>query len=128
MHMTDPDNDFASQVALIGCCGAYCGTCRPLKDSVCKGCKLGYKEGKRDIRNARCAIKRCCIMVKKLDSCADCPEYEDCRMIRGLFDKNGYKYKKYRQSMEFIREFGYQEFVAAARSWKCAYGRLNPPR
>jgi hypothetical protein len=67
-------------------------------------------------------------MVKKLDSCADCPEYEECRMIRSLFDKNGYKYKKYRQSMEFIREFGYQEFIAAARSWKGAYGRLNPPR
>lgn len=49
-HMPPPDT------SLIGCCGAYCGTCRALLDKTCKGCKLGYDDGKRDIRAARCAM------------------------------------------------------------------------
>lgn len=114
-------------IRMVGCCGANCGTCRPYINHVCKGCKLGYEDGKRDIRAARCAIKRCCLITKKLSTCADCPEYEACRIIQGLFKKNGYKYKKYRQSLEFIREYGYPAFIAASRSWKCAYGSLKSP-
>jgi hypothetical protein len=70
-------------VSLIGCCGAYCGTCRALLDKTCKGCKLGYDDGERDIRAARCAMKRCCLMEKKLETCADCQEYEGCAIIQG---------------------------------------------
>ena len=125
--MADPDDILASQILPIGCCCAYCGTCPALKDNACKGCKLGYDEGKRDINAARCAIKRCCLITKKLNTCADCPDYESCRTIQGLFEKNGYKYKKYRQSLEFIRHYGYSAFIAATGSWKRAYGNLKPP-
>jgi hypothetical protein len=48
-------------------------------------------------------------------------------MIQGFFEKNGYKYKKYRQSLEFIRKYGYSAFIEASRSWKCAYGSLISP-
>lgn len=122
-----PDNDvhFQSQIALIGCCSAYCGTCRALKDGACKGCKLGYDDGTRDVRSARCAMKRCCLIEKKFETCADCPDYEDCKILQDFFNKKGYKYKKYRQSLEFIRKFGYQKFIQSARSWKSAYGSLK---
>jgi len=121
------DKNPASQIVLIGCCGAYCGTCRALKDGACKGCKLGYHDGTRDIHAARCAMKRCCLMEKKLDTCADCPDNPECRTIQDFFNKKGYKYGKYRQSLEFIRKFGYRAYIESTRSWKCAYGSLKPP-
>lgn len=126
--MAVPDHNPASQIALTGCCGAYCGACPPLKDNVCKGCKLGYDTGKRDLKNARCAIKRCCLLDKKLNTCADCPDYEGCRIIQGFFNRNGYKYGKYKESIEFIRQNGYPAFITAAQSWKHAYGSLKPPK
>ncbi len=125
--MSDADVHFQSQIAFIGCCSAYCGTCRALKDGTCKGCKFGYDDGTRDVRSARCAMKRCCLIVKKFETCADCPDYEDCKILQDFFNKNGYKYKKYRQSLEFIRKFGYQKFIQSARSWKSAYGSLKIP-
>ncbi|HUU74798.1 MAG TPA: hypothetical protein VMW63_01775 [Methanoregulaceae archaeon] len=103
--------------------------CRPpfkkWSAGVCKGCKLGYDDGKRDIRAARCAMKRCCLIERKLETCTDCPEYVDCPIIQGFFAKKGYKYKKYRESLEFIRKYGYRAFLESTRSWKGAYGRLE---
>jgi hypothetical protein len=124
--MTPLDNPFASQIALIGCCGAFCGTCPALKDTTCKGCKLGYDGGKRDLKAVRCAIKRCCLMEKNVDTCADCHDYRGCRIIQGFFEKKGYKYGKYRQSLEFIRHYGYPAFLAQTGAWKRAYGSLKP--
>jgi len=106
----------------IGCCGAYCGSCPALKDTTCKGCRLGYSDGVRDIRAARCAMKRCCLMEKNLGTCAECPDYEDCMILHGFFAKKGYKYRKYRESLEFIRQNGSLAFLKAARSWNRAYG------
>jgi len=125
--MVDPAEVTAMQTVLIGCCGAYCGTCPPLKDNTCKGCRLGYYDGKRDLKAARCAMKRCCLLEKKLNTCADCPGYPSCRTIREFHAKKGYKYARYRQSMEFIRQYGYAAFLVAVRSWKRAYGPLNRP-
>jgi hypothetical protein len=105
----------------IGCCGAYCGTCKVFKNNLCQGCKLGYAGGGRDISKARCKLKICC-MTKQCSSCADCDEYGSCDMIRGFFNKKGYKYKKYKEALEFIRENGYGEFVKIADGWKSQYG------
>jgi hypothetical protein len=108
---------------LVGCCGAYCKTCPPYQEGICKGCKPGYKEGARDLSKARCAVKKCC-MGHKLVSCADCPEFDSCRILQGFYSKNGSKYKKYRESAEFIRKNGYEKFHRCARCWKRACGRL----
>ncbi len=108
----------------IGCCGANCGTCRAHADEQCRGCKLGYENGERDIARARCRIKICCFGENGLTTCADCPDYDDCGTIQDLFAKKGYKYGKYQESIEFIRERGYAEFLEAARAWKAAYGKL----
>lgn len=126
--MADPGEMAASQVILIGCCGAYCGTCPALNDASCNGCKLGYDTGKRDPEKVRCAIKRCCFLERRLDTCADCSNFENCRILQGFFAKNGYKYRKYRESLEFIRQRGYPALIEAARSWKRAYGSLTPPK
>jgi hypothetical protein len=107
----------------IGCCGAYCRTCRALAAGACLGCKLGYEAGGRDIEKAKCAIKRCCFGEKKLETCADCPVYRTCPTIQGLYAKNGYKYKKYRQATEFIRANGYPCFKDIAKNWKGAFGK-----
>ena len=123
--MNDPDSSLPRGVSLIGCCGACCGTCPALADHSCKGCKLGYEDGSRDIQAARCAMKRCCMMEKKIATCAECKDYTTCGIIRDFFAKKGYKYKKYRESLEFIRAYGYPAFIAATQTWKRAYGTLK---
>jgi hypothetical protein len=108
----------------IGCCGAYCGSCRVLREGACKGCKLGYDTGERELGKARCRIKVCC-MTKGYRSCADCPEIETCGIMKEFFGKNGYKYKKYKEAIEFIRKNGYDAFLEIADTWTNAYGRYK---
>ena len=109
----------------IGCCGAYCGTCRELTEGKCSGCKLGYDTGERDLAKARCKIKVCCISkVGLAHTCVDCSGYVSCNTLQDFYSKKGYKYKKYKESMEFIRIHGYDSFLKNANKWKGAYGRL----
>jgi len=109
----------------IGCCGAFCETCRERTEGRCPGCTVGYETGERDIAKARCKIKTCCI--GKLGggcSCADCQGSPRCNVLQDFYGKNGYKYKKYQESLEFIRASGPAAFVTIAKKWKGAYGRL----
>ncbi|MBN2454778.1 DUF3795 domain-containing protein [Candidatus Woesearchaeota archaeon] len=108
----------------VGCCGAYCKTCQAFTEGFCKGCKLGYGRGGRDISKAKCKIKVCCFGKRKLETCADCPDYWNCKILRDFHGKSGYKYKKYKQATDFIRENGYKKFIKAANKWKGAYGRF----
>ena len=108
----------------IGCCGAYCRTClTSITGSTCRGCKLGYEGGGRDINKSKCRIKLCCFRDKGLETCADCDDFSSCVTIQGLYARSGYKYHKYRQSLIFIRENGYQAFLNIADSWKGPYGK-----
>jgi hypothetical protein len=106
----------------IGCCGAYCRTCRVLLENLCHGCKLGYANGERDINKAKCKMKVCCIK-KGIVTCGDCSEYQICEIINEFYNKNGYKYGKYKQAIEYIRKNGYDEFLEIADKWKNAYGK-----
>lgn len=108
----------------VGCCGAYCGKCRPFKEKACKGCKIGYDNGERDISKARCKMKVCCI-GKGYDSCADCSGVLKCNIINDFYSKSGYKYAKYKQAIEFIRQHGYVEFIKIADTWTNAYGKYD---
>lgn len=108
----------------IGCCGAYCGTCKELKFGRCKGCKLGYLDGSRDIEKAKCKMKVCCIK-KNYDSCAACSEINTCHVITEFYSKKGYKYKKYKQATDFIISNGYDNFLEIADTWKNAYGKYK---
>jgi len=109
----------------IGCCGAYCKTCRELVAETCRGCKLGYENGDRDINKAKCKIKVCCFRDRQLETYADCPDYPACKTIQDFHQKGSYKYKKYQQSIEFIRQNGYTRFMEIADGWKGPYGRLD---
>ena len=109
----------------IGCCGAYCKTCQAFMNGSCKSCKLGYDAGKRDITKAKCNIKVCCFKEKKLETCADCQEFTTCTILHSFLNKSGYKYKKYKQSLEFIIKNGYPAFITLAKTWKGAYGKLE---
>ncbi|MFH2106515.1 MAG: DUF3795 domain-containing protein [Candidatus Micrarchaeota archaeon] len=109
----------------IGCCGAYCKTCKVFIEGVCKGCKLGYIEGKRDIGKAKCIMKICCFKEKKMETCADCPKCPDCNIIHNFYSKRGFKYKKYKQAIEFIKKNGYSKFVKLADEWNGPYGKLE---
>lgn len=111
-------------IGQVGFCGAYCGTCRALIENTCQGCKLGYSTGNRDIKKAKCKMKVCCV-TKGLDSCADCESYESCRIIQEFHNRNGHKYGKYRQAIEYIREKGYEQFVSIADMWGNAYGKYE---
>jgi hypothetical protein len=119
------DGRMPDLIQYIGCCGAYCRTCRPFTKGFCKGCKLGYDKGTRVIDNARCKMKLCCFRERKFETCADCPDFDSCTIISGFFAKNGFKYKKYRQSLEFVRKNGYSEFIKSSDKWKGPYGKLD---
>jgi hypothetical protein len=105
----------------IGCCCAYCRTCRAYK-THCKGCKVGYDTGQRDIGKARCKVKVCCL-TRGLATCADCSEYSACGIVGDLYGKSGYKYGKYQQALDYIRGNGYEAFLRVANRWTNAYGR-----
>lgn len=107
-----------------GCCGAYCKTCKVFTEGFCKGCKLGYGEGGRDISRSKCRIKLCCFAERKLGTCADCGDYAHCGILAAFFAHDGHKYAKYRETLEFIRANGYERFVEKADKWKGAYGKL----
>ena len=108
----------------IGCCGAYCKTCKAYAAGSCKGCKTGYEDGSRDISKAKCAMKVCCI-GRGLSSCAYCKDFESCETVGSFYSKNGYKYGKYKQSALFIKKNGCEEFIKTAESWTNAYGKLK---
>lgn len=108
----------------IGCCGAYCGSCPVLDTGNCRGCKIGYENGERDITKARCRIKVCCI-TKNHATCADCLEYTACPNLNEFYSKHGYKYKKYWEATLFIRNNGYNTFLKIADTWKNAYGKYE---
>ena len=114
-----------NQNIYIGCCGAYCKTCKAFLEDFCKGCKLGYDNGERDINKAKCKIKVCCFKNMEYDSCADCAKLENCTIIGDLYSKNGYKYKKYKESIEFIKQNGYKDFIQLADKWNGAFGKLK---
>lgn len=110
----------------IGCCGAFCATCRERTEGRCLGCTAGYETGDRDIARAKCRIKICCIGKLGFgSSCADCPDFSRCSTLQGFYEKSGCKYKKYRESLEFIRANGDAAFLEIAKSWKGPYGRLK---
>lgn len=106
----------------IGCCGAFCKTCREC-GKTCKGCKVGYADGSRDLAKAKCKIKVCCI-GRSHATCADCSTYDDCPTIQAFHNHAGYKYGKYKQSIAFIRAHGYADFLERAAAWTGAYGKL----
>jgi hypothetical protein len=108
----------------IGCCGAYCKPCKVYQSGACRGCKAGYGSGGRDLLKAKCAVKVCCLQ-KGFQSCADCADAPVCETLQAFYQKNGYKYQKYRQATAFIRECGYDAFLAIADRWNGAYGRYE---
>jgi adenosine deaminase len=109
----------------VGCCGAYCKTCKAYLEDYCKGCKLGFDTAARDINKVKCKIKLCCFRENKFDTCADCPDLESCNIIGSMYAHQGYKYKKYKESIEFIRKNGYSKFIRFADKWNGAYGKLT---
>ena len=109
----------------IGCCGAYCKNCKPLIENFCKGCKLGFDTGERDIKKAKCKIKLCCFRDHKFDTCADCSKLDSCDILGRWYAHQSYKYKKYKEAIEFIRKNGYARFIKFANQWKGAYGKLG---
>lgn len=108
----------------IGCCGAYCGSCKSYKENLCLGCKLGYDNGERDISKAKCKIKICCVQ-KGFNSCADCDLYNSCNIIQDFYGKNGYKYKKYQEATEYIKVNGYGSFIKITDNWIMQYGKYK---
>ena len=62
-------------------------------------------------------------MTKQFDSCADCDQYGSCDIIQTFYVKNGYKYKKYKEALNFIRSEGYDVFIQIADGWNMQYGK-----
>ena len=96
----------------IGCCGAYCKTCREYQ-GTCKGYKPGYLDGSQDLNRTRCKMKKCCLTRGHV-TCGDCVEYEPCETLQAFLNHPGYKYGKYKQVLEYICAHGYAAFLKTA--------------
>lgn len=113
----------------IGCCGAYCKTCieqqreKYPNERPCRGCKLGYASGERDINRAKCKMKICCFKERGLQTCADCVNYP-CDILLAFYRRKRYAGRRYQESIEFIRKNGYDEFLRIADKWKGPYRKL----
>jgi hypothetical protein len=94
------------------------------KQNLCKGCKLGYGPGERDLNKAKCAMKVCCLR-RALSSCADCAEYETCPTLAAFYAHAGYKYRKYREAAAFIRAQGMKNFFVSRMSGTGRTGNLS---
>lgn len=70
-------------------------------------------------------MKVCCFKERQFETCADCPNYHSCPIIQAFHNKKPFKYKKYKQSIEFIQQNGYEQFIEKAKDWKNAYGKLG---
>ena len=81
----------------IGCCGSVCMTCKVKKENKCIGCKNGYKNNERVLIKAKCKIKICCIS-NNYETCADCKQFNNCKIVNEFYGKSGYKYKKYEEA------------------------------
>jgi hypothetical protein len=86
---------------------------------------LGYDNGQRDIRRAKCKIKVCCMRERQLQTCVDCDEFSSCATLQNWYKKAGGKYQCYKKSGEYIREHGYESFVKVADRWKDSCGKLT---
>ena len=91
---------------------------------TCKGCKLGYLDGSRELRRAKCGMKVCCL-TKGHITCADCERFDSCETLQGFLLHPGYKYSKCGQALAFIRANGYSAFLEVADRWKNAYGKFE---
>jgi hypothetical protein len=109
----------------IGCCGAYCKNCKPYVDGYCKGCRLGYESGERNISKAKCKIKLCCFKDNNFETCADCDKFSNCEIFNGRFRVGTRDHKKYQESLFFIKNSGYDKFILRADKWKGTYGKLD---
>ena len=109
----------------IGCCTAYCKKCRAFRDGSCRGCRLGYENGERDIDRAKCKIKVCCMTKKRLQTCADCNEFSSCATLETFYLKAAGKYRRYKESAEYIRHHGYEKFIEVAETWNDSRGKLK---
>lgn len=121
--MTKNSIDAAKAAVFVGCCGAYCKTCMTPDERSCKGCRLGYEDGKRKLLRARCQVKRCCLIEKKLPTCMECGEFESCELLQGFYGLSK-AHQKIRRAAEFIRKNGYDRFEAVAGHWTRSKGEL----
>jgi hypothetical protein len=109
----------------IGCCGAYCKTCRSFIREKCNGCKIGFDTKERNINMSRCKVKLCCFRDYKFDTCADCTKLNSCNIMEKWYKKNGGKYSMYKKLLEFIKDTGYSKYISIANNWKREFGEIN---
>ncbi len=121
----DKMNKKKSSKTYIACCGAYCRTCKPYNEGHCKGCKIGYESGERDIDRAKCKIKLCCFRDNKFDICSECDKFSNCKIFNGRFKVGTRDNKKYQEALVFIKKNGYSKFIELADQWTGPCGKLK---
>ncbi len=77
-----------------------------------------------DLSRARYKTRLCCL-DRGAATRADCDEFVSCEVLQSCLAKRGYRYRKYREALGFIRANGYDEFVRLADGWKAPYGRYG---
>ena len=88
---------------LVAYCGLYCGNCGAYKKGRCKACKDGGGF-------SSCKVRLCCV-DREYQSCGECEEYLDCKMLNNFISKIfGFIFRSDRKgALGAIREVGIEK-------------------
>jgi len=100
---------------IVGVCGLNCGLCpryHTAGSSRCPGC-CGADFWQK---HPACGFITCCVKNKGLETCAECPELDECQRVARVLDAahNQDSFISYRPvpaNFSFIREHGIKEFA-----------------
>jgi hypothetical protein len=101
--------------AHVAACGLFCTNCGKFKKGRCQGCQIeaGY---------AQCAVRKC-VIEKKIETCAACPEfaaprdYRECAKVHNFISKVFALFMGSDRpgALAMLRDRGLGAFVAATR-------------
>ena len=103
------------QYPCVGACGLDCGLCPRYHSSgrsKCPGCAGPDFEQK----HPSCGFITCCVKQKRLETCAQCPDYPGCERVRRIMaalqkSDSFISYRPLENNYKFIQQKGIEEFA-----------------
>jgi hypothetical protein len=102
--------------AHIAPCGLFCSNCGKFRKGRCKGCQV-------EAGFARCSVRACCV-ERKIETCAECPDFKPPRDYRECPKVNHFIAKMFSlftgsdrpAALALLRDQGREKYLAAKRA------------
>jgi len=114
----------ASELNPIAYCGLYCGACpkyvdamENIKNAYCCGCASDVVPR----RVERCDVRKCA-RIKRIKTCALCPEHSSCNTLKEFLNSSVVLTKVVGKNLDEIRSKGLEKWQREQRAqWTCKY-------